>query len=191
MQPLGRWGQESSAPITSQTKSRVRLICLPEPTGSAGSFSTSLQRSSIWQLDKIRNIFGKGRRSCGIITFLQLYLSPSWWNAEWGLGKSLLQPILQKAKLRLWKQMVEIGLDPTHLWLLVWRAAPWTFSPEILSPPWWAASLPSFAFPLAPLPSPFHSPSLAFFLQHISGSAVCIFHILSLERTVNFNKCKW
>lgn len=48
-----------------------------------------------------------------MITFLRLYLSPSWGSAERGLGKSLLLPILQKAKLRLWKQMVETGLEPT------------------------------------------------------------------------------
>lgn len=50
-----------------------------------------------------------------MITFLRLYLSPSWGSAERGLGKSLLLPILQKAKLRLWKQMVETGLEPTLL----------------------------------------------------------------------------
>lgn len=111
----------------------------------------------------------------------------------------VLLPISQEAKLRLWRQMVEIGLEPTSLWLLVWTAKPWSLLKSVLK---YCLSFlfVILFFPSSPLSS-FLSSCLTPFSLWISSPhflplsylkwCCFIFVILSLEITVNFNKCKW
>ena len=92
--------------------------------------------------------------------------------------------------------MVQTGLEPTNLWLLVWTAKPWSLLKSVLK-----YSLPMFAcFPSSPLFPLLSSGSPSFpplnFLPSFSSCKlfkVVLFYRchLSLEITLNLNKRKW